>query len=470
MAAPPRTDALRGMLRAPSLAPLLGDAALLSAMLRFEAALALAQADHGLVPRPAAETIERVCMALAADPSPLDPAGLAQQARRASTLAIPFVKRLTDVVAAVDTEAGRYVHLGATSQDVIDSATSLVLRDAGRAVDPLLRHLAGALAALADRHRRTPMTGRTLLQAAVPISFGWKAAGWLAQTMRTRRALAELIDAHALLQFGGASGTLAALGTDAAALTALLAQRLGLPPAPISWHGARDGFARIGAELAVLCGGMARIGRDVSLLMQPEVAEAFEPAGAGRGASSAMPHKRNPVGSMLALEAAYRAPGLAATLLGELASEHERGLGTWQHSAFVLFDLFDAAGSAVDAIVEVMDGLRLDTAAMRANLDARQGFVYAEALAMRLAETLGKAAAQQRVEALCRQALDRGISLPQALADDAELMSRPDAAQLADVFEPSAQLAGADAMIDAVLAQWRTGEPGRAGEPEQPGG
>jgi len=301
----------------------------------------------------------------------------------------------------------------------------------------------------------TLATSFIALLIAVPISFGWKAAGWLAQTLRARQALAQVIDAHALLQFGGASGTLAALGPAADAVAQGLATHLALPRAPISWHGARDGYARIGAELAVACGGAARIGRDVSLLMQPEVAEAFEPAGEGRGGSSAMPHKRNPVGSMLALEAAYRAPGLAATLLAELASEHERGLGTWQHSAFVLSDLFDAAGSALEAITEVIEGLRLDAAAMRANLDARQGFVFAEALTMRLAETLGKATAQRRVEALCRQALDRGVSLAQALADDAELTAGPDAHRLADVFDANAQLAGADAMIDAVLAQWR---------------
>lgn len=451
----PRTDALRGMLRAPQLETLLGDAALLAGMLRFEAALARAQADAGLVPAAAADAIERVCQSLASDPTRLDAPALARQARRASTLAIPFVKRLTDEVTAADAEAGRYVHLGATSQDVIDSATSLLARAAGGALDALLRRLADALAALADQHRRTVMTGRTLLQAAVPISFGWKAAGWLAQTLRARQALAQVIDTHALLQFGGASGTLAALGPAADAVAQGLATHLALPRAPISWHGARDGYARIGAELAVVCGGAARIGRDVSLLMQPEVAEAFEPAGEGRGGSSAMPHKRNPVGSMLALEAAYRAPGLAATLLAELASEHERGLGTWQHSAFVLSDLFEAAGSALEAITEVIEGLRLDAAAMQANLDARQGFVYAEALTMRLAETLGKSAAQRRVEALCRQALDRGVSLAQALADDAELMAGPDADTLAGVFDASAQLAGADAMIDAVLAQWR---------------
>ena len=451
--------ALRAMLGSAALAGTLDDRSLLAGMLRFEAALARAQAQAGVVPPGAADAISRVCERLSADPEAFDTRALAASARRASTLAIPFVKQLTEAVAREDAEAARWVHLGATSQDAVDTATSLQARAAAAALDALLARLGDALAATADAHRRTPMSGRTLLQAAVPISFGWKAAGWLSAVHRSRDALARAVEEGAVLQFGGASGTLAALGAQGPAVTRALAAELGLPAAPISWHSARDRWARIGCELAVLAGTLSKIGRDLALLMQPEVAEAFEPAGSGRGGSSAMPHKRNPVSAMLALEAAYRAPGLAGALLAELASEHERGLGTWQNSAFVLADLFDAAGSALEAILEAIEGLRVDPAAMAANLARGGGFVYAEAAAMRLAAGLGKPAAQALMEEVCAAALREGRTLRDAMAADPRIAASIAPAELDALFDPAPARDAAGPMIDAVLAQWRA--PGR---------
>jgi 3-carboxy-cis,cis-muconate cycloisomerase len=288
------------------------------------------------------------------------------------------------------------------------------------------------------------------------VSFGWKLAGWLDQLARARRELARTIDAHAVLQFGGASGTLASLHDAGPQLSRALAEALALPAPATSWHSARDRVARIGSELALVCGAAARMARDVSLLMQPEVGEAFEPSESGRGGSSAMPHKRNPVGSMLALEAGLRAPQLAATLLAELASEHERGLGTWQHSAFVLADLFEAAGSAVEAMTEVAGGLRVDADAMRGNLARTGGFVYAEPVALRLAQALGKPEATALVERLCRQALDAGQPLRAALAADAQVGAVLSPAELDALFDPAPLLVGATAMLDAVLADWRS--------------
>ena len=450
---------LRSMLAGERLAPLLGDEALLAAMLRFEAALARAEADCGLVPREAATAIEQHCEALASDPARLrevfEPVRLAQEARRASTLAIPFVKRLTAELERVAPQGARYLHLGATSQDVVESAAMLVARAATKVLAEMLGELGDAIAALADRHRDAPITGRTLLQAALPVSFGWKAAGWLDQVARSRALLMRTVDEQACLQFGGAAGTLAALGDAAPQVARALADTLALPAPATSWHAGRDRIARIGAELALVCGAAARIGRDISLLMQAEVAEVFEPTGAGRGGSSAMPHKRNPVGSMLALETAFRAPQLAATLNAELVSEHERGVASWQNAVFVLSGLFEAAGSAVEAMIEVMGGLRVDTGRMLANLERSGGFVHAEAVTLALAEALGRPAAAALVEQICGKALDRGQRLRDALAADPQVAALLPGPRLDRLFDPTHQFAGAYAMLDAVLGDWR---------------
>ncbi|HVL56595.1 MAG TPA: lyase family protein, partial [Burkholderiaceae bacterium] len=249
--------ALADAFRHPPLAQAFGDPALLAGMLRFEAALAYAQADAGIVPRAAAATIERVCDTLAA-PAALDVAQLAADARRAGTLAIPLVKALTAAVAAQDPAAARHVHIGATSQDLLDTALALAQRDAARMLLSMLEPLGDSLAQLARQHRHTMMNGRTLLQAATPVPFGWKAAGWLDPLTRSRVSLAAASDAAAVLQFGGAAGTLAALGEHGTAVAAGLARRLELAQPQIAWHGARDRVARLAAELAIVCGAAAK--------------------------------------------------------------------------------------------------------------------------------------------------------------------------------------------------------------------
>ena len=299
---------------------------------------------------------------------------------------------------------------------------------------------------------------RTLLQQATPVSFGWKAAGWLAPLARSRAALTEALREAAVLQLGGASGVRGAFDGRGDAIAARLAAHLGLHDPGISWHGSRDRIARLGAELALLTGGMARIGRDLALLMQPEVGEVFEPAGEGRGGSSAMPHKRNPVAAMLALQAGLRAPGLAATLLASLAGEHERGLGNWQSDWWTLGALFEGAGSATEAIGEAVAGLRVSAEAMAANLARTGGFVYAEAVTLALAEALGRPAAKARMEGLCADALARGCPLPQALEqaarEDLTLAAALPATTRARLFDPAAQLGDAGLMIDAALRAW----------------
>lgn len=333
-------------------------------MARFEGALARASARHGIVPTAHAEIISRVCEA-----AKFDAAALAREGR-AGTLAIPFVQQLTAQVAATSKEAARHVHSGATSQDAIDTAVVLCLKPACARVDELTVQLGNAAAQLAQRHAATPTAARTLLQPALPVTFGWKAAVWLSMLARSLAGTRAAAAGACVLQFAGPSGTLSSLGEKGGAVHLALAEELGIPASLVPWHSARDRFARLGAELAILAGAAGKVGRDVSLLMQPEVGEAAEAAKAGRGGSSSMAHKRNPALSMLALEAAQRAPGLAATLLGQLTPEHERGLGQWQSQWFTLRDIVLSASSGVAAMADVLGELEVDEKAMRANLES----------------------------------------------------------------------------------------------------
>lgn len=430
-------------------AELFSDTRLLAAMARFEGALAGAAA--GIVSAADAKVIAQVCAG-----AKFDAAALARDARRAGTLAIPFVKSLTAQVAAVSPEAARWVHFGATSQDVIDTAVVLCLRESSARVIELSRRVGNAAAALAKAHSGTPTVARTLLQPAVPVPFGWKAAVWLSLVGSCHAAFARAARESQVLQFGGAGGTLAAYGAKGDAIATLLASGLGLAAAPITWHSARDGFARLGSEAALLAGAAGKIARDVSLLMQPEVGEAFEPEGAGKGGSSAMPHKSNPVGCLAALEAAQRVPGLAATLIAQLAPEHERGLGQWQSQWFTLRDLFCATASALAAMAEVLEGLRVDTAAMQANIDRTGDLVYSEAVSIRLSTALGKAAAHALTEKLCAEAVRQGITLSEALGRHPESAELVPEVERAGLFDPKAAFGAAPAMIDRALALWAT--------------
>ena len=444
---------LRDLFSSAAIAACFDDDALLRAMLDFERALARAEAGCGVIPASAADGIERGSRDVR-----FDLHALVREARRAGTLAIPFVKQLTAAVAAVDADAARYVHWGATSQDVLDTALVLQSRQATRALLAQLDRLGDAVARLADLHRRTPTVARTLLQPAAPVPFGWKAAVWLDALTRSRVGLARAASAAEALQFGGASGVRAALGAAGEAVAQALARELDLALPATPWHAVRDRVARLGSEVGIACCVVGKIAGDVALLMQPEVAEAFEPAGAGRGGSSAMPHKRNPVGAMLAREAGLRVPGLVATLVGGVAGEHERGLGQWQGQWWTVRDLFAAAGSGTEAMVEVIEGLDVDEAAMQRNLDATRGFVHAEALAIALGETLGKTEAHARVEAICRRAQAEQLTLQDALASDAELAQRLSSDVQRSVFDPASQFGSAGTMIDRALDAWRNRE------------
>lgn len=429
----------------------LSDEALLAGMARFEGALAEALAAVGLVPLSEAKAIATVCAATRFDAAELGRAG-----RRAGALAIPFVAALTDQVAVVSPQAARHVHRGATSQDVLDSALALCLVPATRRVLQLTRRLGDAAAHLVREHTSTPMPARTLLQPAAPIPFGWKAAVWLSLVTRSHAHFAAAAREACVLQFGGAAGTLGALEEHGEEAAQALSRLLELPLPALSWHSARDRFARLGCEAATLSGIAAKIARDVSLLMQVEVGEAIEP---DAGGSSSMPHKRNPALSVAALAAAQRAPGLAATLLAQLAPEHERGLGQWQTQWQTLRDLVGGCAGALGAMAQALEGLQVNRQAMQANLLREGGAVFSERVAVRLARTLGKAAGDRLTQRLCDAALGEGKSLEQALAEDAEAARAIPEAERRALFDPGGAFGSARSMIERALADWRAVSP-----------
>ncbi|VCU68465.1 3-carboxy-cis,cis-muconate cycloisomerase [Pigmentiphaga humi] len=443
-------DALNAFFSTPAIRAIWTDEAVIAAMVRFEAELAAAQRDCNVIPAEAAAVIIDTCSTFT-----IAPARLASDARVAGTLAIPLVKALKSAVSGRDERAAAYVHYGSTSQDIADTATVLLARQSlGLLLDELVR-LGDALAGQVEAHRRTPLLGRTLIQPAAPVTFGWKAAGWLDAAGRCAVALRRAADEACTLQFGGANGTLAAHYGEGQRVARELARRLGLAVPAISWQGGRDRLARLGGELAILCGALGKIGRDISLLMQVEVAEAFEPAGEGRGGSSAMPHKRNPVSSMYLLDAAYRAPALAGILAGELPSEHERGLGSWPNSQPVLADLFSLAASSIAAAVDIAEGVRVDAQAMQDNIDRLYGVVYSEGISLKLSALLGPAAAQRIVGQVCEQAIAQRTPVAGLLKKIPEVAAVLDADDIDVLAGPQPQIAACQPMCSAVLYQWQ---------------
>ncbi|HAT29619.1 MAG TPA: 3-carboxy-cis,cis-muconate cycloisomerase [Janthinobacterium sp.] len=416
---------------------LFDDAAIVQAMLRFEQALAQAQADEGLLAPSSARAIAHACAVSLYDIPALIDAG-----RRAGSLAIPLVKALTREVALADADAADRVHWGSTSQDVIDTAMVLATRGALRLLDDGLRELSGHLLRLAELHLATPVLARTLLQPAQVSSFGFKLAGWLAPLVRARARLRQCA-AHALqLQLGGAVGTLAAMGPRGMAVAARMAAALGLKVPLAAWHTQRDEWVRLGLEVALLSGSLGKVATDLSLMAQGEIAELAEPSGAGRGGSSAMPHKRNPVSAMIALAAAIRTPQRAAALLASMGQQHERGLGNWQAELAEWPGLFLSAHGALRALNEAFAGLQVDRARMLRNIDALQGLVYAEAASVHLAGAIGRPQAHALLEKMSGATLagDRQLAdvLAEAVQSDAALRERIDPVQLAALFDPVA--------------------------------
>ena len=423
------------------------DGAYLQHMLDFEAALARAEAAAGVIPAIAAGPIAKACKA-----SSLDLADLAEAATRSGNLAIPLVKALTANVAKADADAARYVHWGATSQDVIDTAGMLTLRAAIGALAPDLDRAIAGFAGLARQHRNTAVVARTWLQHALPMPFGLKLAEYAAALHRSRTRLQRLRGEGLALQFGGAAGTLAAFGDKGMVVAEKLAQDLKLPLPDAPWHTHRDRIAEATSVFAILAGTCGKIARDVSLMMQTDVAEAFEPPGEGRGGSSTMPHKRNPVAAATALAAATMAPNLAATIFAAQVQEHERSAGPWQAEWPTLPSLLLVTSGALVAIVDIAEGLQVDAARMRINLEATGGLIMAEAVAMALADKIGKSEAHHLVEAASKKAVTEKKGLREVLTKDPKVTAHLSADRLAKLFEPMAYQGVSQILIDRLLA------------------
>jgi 3-carboxy-cis,cis-muconate cycloisomerase len=425
----------------------LSDASRVAAMLRVEVALAKAEASLGVIPASAVSAIER-----GANIANLDLAALGDGAVLAGNLAIPLVRQLTEHVARIDADAARYVHWGATSQDVIDSGRVLQLRDALAIVLASLGRAGDAAAALAERHVATVMPGRTWLQHATPITFGLKAAGWMSALDRARVHVASALDSALVLQLGGASGTLAALGPRASAVALAMGKELNLAVPDLPWHAHRDRFAALACALGVATGTMGKIARDVSLLAQTEVAEAFEGGAEGRGGSSTMPQKRNPVGASVVLAASLRAPGLVATMLAALPHEHERGLGGWQVEWETLPELVHLAAGAARHVAEMLGSLEVDVKRMRANVDITGGVSLAESVSMALAAHIGKFDAHRTIGAASRRAIAERRPLADVLAEMPEVTKHLSNEELTRMLIPENYLGASVQLVRAAVA------------------
>ena len=429
------------------LAELFSDRSILQAMLDFEAALARAEAHLKIVPRSAADAITA-----AAKAEGFDPSALADATLRAGTPGIPLVKALTERVRGVDSVAAGFVHWGATSQDVADTALVVLLKRAQTILDSDITRVEKALRRLATEHRGSVMLGRTLLQPAPPITFGLKAAGWLGAISRGHKRLNEAFAETLIVQFGGASGTLASLGERGIAVGRALADELGLryPDAP--WHTHRDRLAELLCTCGVLTGSLGKMTRDISLLMQSEVGEANEPGGHDRGGSSTMPHKRNPIGCALTLSAAVRVPGLVAAFLSSMVQEHERAVGGWQAEWPTVSGIIQGGGLATASMAEVTEGLTVDPSRMRANIEATHGVIFAERAMMLLGEKLGRDVAHKLLEEATRQSITEGRRLVDVLAGMHEVVQRIDPATLRELEVPEQYLGVAEEFRASLLA------------------
>lgn len=419
----------------------------LQCMLDFEAALARALAAGGIAPKTAIAPIESQCRA-----ELFDMESLARATALSGNVAIPMVKSLTEFVAKADPQAASFVHWGATSQDAIDTGLVLQMREALDLLDRDLTSLSTSLARLADAHKSTPIAGRTWLQQGPPVTFGLKVAGWLDAVERHRERLGRARKHVLVLQLGGAVGTLAALGDSGLRIGAALARELKLELPEVPWHSHRDRLAEMAALLGLLVGSLGKIARDISLMSQTEIDEVVEPSGPGRGGSSTMPHKRNPVGSAVILAAALRLPALVSTVLTAMVQEHERGLGGWHAEWETLPEMFRLTAGALARTDEIVAGLEVHPAKMSQNLNITRGLVLAEAVAFALREKLGKEKSHKIVEEAARRAVNDERDFAEMLLSEPEISSHISRAELARLLDPANYLGSAEELTERVLS------------------
>jgi len=442
---PADSTVLGGLFGTDAMRAVFGERRWLQAMLDVEAALARVEARLGIVPQAAAEAITKAARA--------DILSLDELARGTANTGYPVVALTKALAKAAGAEAGGYVHWGATTQDILDTALVLQMRAGLALLERDLVRVARALMARAEAHRGTVMAGRTHLQHALPVTFGYKCAVWAAPLLDDLDRLEGVRRRALKAQLAGAVGTLAALGDQGRAVTEGLARELGLAAPDAPWHVARDALAEVAGWLAVLCGNLGKFATDIVLLMQTEVGEVNEPHQAGRGGSSTMPQKRNPIASEYVLAAMRGVHALVPLVYAAMAQDQERATGPWQSEQLALPQCFVLAAGAVAHAAAIAEGMAVDAQRMRANLDLTRGLILAEAAMMALAPALGRGAAHAAVEHACARALAENTTLAEALRQEPTVAGRIDARALDRLADPTAYLGECAEVIARVAAR-----------------
>jgi 3-carboxy-cis,cis-muconate cycloisomerase len=423
----------------------------LQRMLDFEAALARAEATSGAISSSSANVIAAKCRV-----DLFDKQKLSEAASLAGNLAIPLVKQLKALVTAENKDAAGFVHWGATSQDTIDTALVLQLREALPLIAADLEKLCDRLAKMTDQHRHTPIVARTWMQHATPTTLGIKFAGWLDALIRHRGRFREMQTRCLVLQFGGAAGTLAALGPQGEVIAKHLSEELKLSLPQMPWHSHRDRLSEIATTLGLLTGTLGKIARDVALHMQTEIDELREPAEEGRGVSSTMPHKRNPVACAMILAAATRVPGLVATMLTAMLQENERGLGGWHAEWETLPEIVSLTAGAMHHLADVVPLLEIDVKRMRENLEFTKGLIFAEAITAVLGVKLSRSQARELIDAASERAIKEKRHLRDVLQDDQKIATHLSSEQLDKLFDPRSYTGTSSEFIDRVLKNYKS--------------
>ncbi|MEW7121972.1 3-carboxy-cis,cis-muconate cycloisomerase [Acinetobacter nosocomialis] len=426
------------------------DSSLIAYMIQVEVALAQAQAQVGVIPQNAANTIAQVGeQAL----EKFDFSALAVATGLAGNIAIPFVKQLTAIAKDTDEDASRYVHWGATSQDILDTACMLQCRDALNIVEGQLQQCYTTALQQAKQYRHQVMIGRTWLQQALPITLGHKLARWASAFKRDLDRIQAMKSRVLTAQLGGAVGSLASLQDQGSLVVSAFAEQLNLTVPTSTWHGERDRIVEIASVLGMIVGNTGKMARDWSLMMQTEIAELFEPTAKGRGGSSTMPHKRNPVAAASVLAAANRVPALMSSIYQSMVQEHERSLGAWHAEWLAVPEIFQLCAGALSRTCEVLQGFEVNAEHMQQNLEYTNGLIMAEAVMMALAPKIGRLNAHHLVEAACKTAVVQNLHLFDVVSQLDEVKEQFSQQEIQDIFKPENYLGNIQQQIDAVLQE-----------------
>ncbi|MDC4742904.1 3-carboxy-cis,cis-muconate cycloisomerase [Acinetobacter baumannii] len=426
------------------------DSSLVTYMIQVEVALAQAQAQVGVIPQNAANTIAQVAEHAL---DKFDFSALAVATGLAGNIAIPFVKQLTAIVKDIDEDASRYVHWGATSQDILDTACILQCRDALNIIEAQLQQCYSTALEQAKQYRHQVMIGRTWLQQALPITLGHKLARWASAFKRDLERIQAMKSRVLTAQLGGAVGSLASLQDQGSLVVSAFAKQLNLTVPTSTWHGERDRIVEIASVLGMMVGNTGKMARDWSLMMQTEIAELFEPTAKGRGGSSTMPHKRNPVAAASVLAAANRVPALMSSIYQSMVQEHERSLGAWHAEWLAVPEIFQLCAGALSRTGEVLQGFEVNAKHMQQNLECTSGLIMAEAVMMALAPKIGRLNAHHLVEAACKTAVAQNQHLFDVVSQLDEVKGQFSQEEIRNIFKPENYLGNIQQQIDAVLKE-----------------